>query len=72
MYGSQFHFEQVIATKRISTEELSQSFTFEKPEKNTISSILIAILAFAISSIATADTVNPKYHRGFFYYDSER
>lgn len=65
MYGSQFHLEQIVNTKRYSTSLLEKRISLSIPKKkNNWFMIVLALLGITISSITLAGPSQPRLPGG--------
>lgn len=66
MYGSQFHFEQTLNVKRLSTSLLEANASQPKSEKKKSSWLMLGlvILGLSISTISFAGPSQPRLPNG--------
>ena len=65
MYGSQFHLEQALSTKRHSTSQLEKnSFVSTSSKKNSWIMVGLILLGLTISSITLAGPSQPRIAGG--------
>lgn len=66
MYGSQFHFEQSLNTKRFSTSLLEQNIALPKTKntKNNLFLIVLTLTTLTLSTIAFAGPSEPRLPGG--------
>lgn len=64
MYGSQFHLEQTLNTKRFSTSQLEKNISQPKTKKSNWLMALMVIFGLTISTITLAGPSEPRLPGG--------